>query len=165
MTKEAYTRRRRWMHGGLLANVMIISLVALALLLAGCSDDDDDDFVGVDVGDIENRAFDFADARAFGLNGEAATLDIGVFGANGQDDEALFILTSGGFEATGVLDLAEGNLPIVRDFSRCDFRVEASDIAGLPLGEVETDCHMSRDNQELQLENRNTNEVSTGDAI
>ena len=165
MTKEAQTRRRRWIPGGLLANVMIISLMAFVLLLAGCSSDDDDDFVGVDREDLENTAFNFADARAFGLEGEIAILEIGVFGANGQDDEAPFTLTSGGFAATGVLDLAEGNLPIVKDFSRCDFIVQ-SDPGGLLADDtVETECHISRDNQELELTNRDTNRVSTGDLL
>ena len=154
------------MQSGFLANMMIISLVALALLLAGCNSDDDDDFVGVDVEDLENTAFNFADARAFGLDGEAATLDIGAFGTTGQDDEAPFTLSSGGFDATGFIDLDEGNNPIGRDFSRCNFVVENSDIAGLLAGNtVETDCHISRDQLELELTNRATDRTSTGDAI
>lgn len=158
-----HTLRPGWRPGSSLATVVIMPLIVLLLLLAGCSDDD---FEGADVAELENRIFDFTDARAFGLNNLPAVLTIRLFGDGAlSDDEAPFTLDSNGTVAEGVLDLDEGDNPFGRDFSRCDFEITTSafDVDGLRAGDtVKTDCVVTEDDQELQLTNRDTSEVSTG---
>jgi hypothetical protein len=138
-------------------------LVVVLLLLVGCSDDD---FEGADVAELENRTFLFTDARAFRLNNLPALLTIGFFGDGAlSDDEAQFRLDSNGIVAEGILDLDEGDNPIGSDFSTCDFEIRASafTIDGLLVGDtVKTGCVVTEDDQELQLTNEDTNEVSTG---
>lgn len=167
-TKRITRRGPRWLKGGLLAKVVFIPLIVVMLLLSGC-DDDDDDFEGVDVPELENKTFDFVDARAFRLNNQPATLEIGLFGDGAlADDEASFTLTSNGSVAEGTLDLDEGDNPFGKDFSRCDFDIEEStfDIDELRVGDsAETDCTVSQDDRELQLTNRDTGEVSTGELL
>jgi hypothetical protein len=155
--------RQGWFNGRKLAKAVLMPLVVGMLLLAGCSDDD---FEGADVAEIEGRTFLFTDARAFGLNNLPGLLTIGLFGDGPlSDDEASFRLDSNGIVAEGILDLDEGDNPFGSDFSRCDFEISFSTFTldGLLVGdEVETDCVVTEDDQELQLTNRDTNEVSTG---
>jgi hypothetical protein len=152
-----------WLNSRKLVKAFLMPLVVVMLLLSGCSDDD---FEGADVAELEGRTFLFTDARAFGLSNLPGLLTIGFFGDGPlSDDEATFRLDSNGIVAEGILDLDEGDNPIGSDFSRCDFEVTFSTftIDGLLVGdEVETDCEVTEDDQELQLTNRNTSEVSTG---
>jgi hypothetical protein len=152
-----------WLHGRLLAKVVLMPLVVGLLLMVGCSDDN---FEGADVLELESRTFLFTDARAFGLNNLPALLTIGTFGDGPlSDDEASFRLESNGIVAEGILDLDEGDNPFGSDFSRCDFEITFSNftVDGLLVGDtVKTDCVVTEDDQELQLENRDTDEVSTG---
>jgi hypothetical protein len=161
--KRIRTLGQGQLKGSLLAHVAVIVLMVGVLLLAGCSNGS---FEGVDVPELENRTFDFVDARAFGLTNLPATLVIGMFGESDlSNDEAPFTLTSNGTVATGILDLDEGDNPFGQDFSRCKFEIQVSafTVAGLLVGdEVETDCEVTEDNLELKLENRDTGAVSTG---
>jgi hypothetical protein len=151
------------LNGRLLTNVFLIPLVVGMLFMVGCSDDD---FEGADVLELENKTFVFTDARAFGLSNLPATLTIGMFGDGAlSDDEASFRLDSNGVVAEGIIDLDEGDNPFGSDFSRCDFDIATSAFtaAGLLPGDgIETDCVVTENDQELQLTNRDTSEVSTG---
>jgi len=152
-----------WLNSHKLVKALLIPLVVVILLLVGCSDDD---FEGADVAELEGRTFLFTDARAFGLNNLPGLLTVGLFGDGPlSDDETTFRLDSNGIVAEGILDLDEGDNPLGSDFSRCDFEVTSSafTIDGLLVGDtVETDCVVTEDDQELQLTNRGTSEVSTG---
>jgi hypothetical protein len=163
MMNRIYTLWKSCLNGNMFAKAVMISLLVGLSLLAGCSDDD---FEGADVVELENRTFLFADARAFGLSLQPALLTIGMFGDGAlSDDETPFTLDSNGTVAQGILDLDEGDNPFGSDFSRCDFEISTSafTVAGLLPGDnVETDCVVTEDDLELQLENRNTSEVSTG---
>jgi hypothetical protein len=125
-----------------------------------------DYFFYKDVLELEGKTFVFTDARAFGLNNLPATLTIGMFGDGAlSDDESTFRLDSNGVVAEGIIDLDEGDNPLGSDFSRCDFDIIFSNftVAGLLIGDsVETDCLVTEDDQELQLSNRDTGEISTG---
>jgi len=149
----------------LLTNVFLIPLVVGMLFMVSCSDDD---FEGADVLELENRTFVFTDARAFSssLSNLPATLTIGTFGDGAlSDDEAPFSLDSNGVVAEGIIDLDEGDNPLGSDFSRCDFDITVSNFtaAGLLVGDgIETDCVVTENDLELQLTNRDTSEVSTG---
>jgi hypothetical protein len=151
------------LNSRLLTDVFLIPRVVGMLLMVGCSDDD---FEGADVLELENRTFVFTDARAFGLPNLPATLTIGMFGDGAlSDDEASFRLDSNGIVAEGIIDLDEGDNPFGSDFSRCDFDIATSTFTTdglLPGDGIETDCVVTENDQELQLTNRDTNEVSTG---
>jgi hypothetical protein len=163
MMNRSHMLGQSWLNGNMFAKAIIISLIVGLLLLAGCSDDD---FEGADVAELENRTFVFTDARAFGLNLQPAILTIGMFGDGAlSDDEAPFTLDSNGIVAQGILDLDEGDNPFGSDFSRCDFEIAESafNVAGLFAGNtVETDCFVTEDDLVLQLTNRSTSQVSTG---
>jgi hypothetical protein len=163
MMNRSHMLGKSWINGNMFAKAIIISLIVGLSLLAGCSDDD---FEGADVVELENRTFFFADARAFGLSLQPATLTIAMFGDGTlSDDEAPFTLDSNGVVAQGILDLDEGDNPVGGDFSRCDFEIATSafTVPGLlPGANVETECFVTENGLELQLENRNTGEVSTG---
>jgi hypothetical protein len=162
-TNHINVLRQRVFKDRSVAKMAFVVMIAGMLLLTGCSDDDS--FEGVDVLELENKSFTFADARVFGLPAQAATLDIGAFGDGAlSDDEAPFTLTSNGVVASGILDLDEGDNPLGSDFSRCDFAIDISGFPGaLGPGEaVDTDCEVSENDLELQLTNRDTDEVSTG---
>jgi hypothetical protein len=153
------------LNSRLLTNVFLIPLVVGMLFMVSCSDDD---FEGADVLELENRTFVFTDARAFSssLNSLPATLTIGTFGDGAlSDDESTFVLESNGVVAEGIIDLDEGDNPVGRDFSRCDFDITVSNFtaAGLLVGDgIETDCVVTEDDQSLRLTDRDTGQVSTG---
>lgn len=142
----------------------MLLVVVVALLLTSC--DDDENFEGTDRGDLANKTFAFLDARAFGIFA-AANLEVGFFGADAlNDDEAPFTLASGNLSATGSLHLDENDNPLGRDFSRCEFEVDTSTIPEVPANNtVDTDCFVSSDGMELQVTNRDTDEVSTGTLV
>lgn len=161
MMNRSHMLGQSCLNGHMFAKVVMISLIAGLLLLAGCSDDD---FEGADVAELENRTFDFTDARAFGLANLPAVLTIGMFGDGAlSDDEAPFILDSNGTVAQGILDLDEGDNPIGGDFSRCNFEIVESAFTIEPLlmgNTVEMDCEVTEDDQQLRLDN--DGQFSTG---
>lgn len=152
--------------------LLILTLLA-AVVLSGCGDDDDT-FEGADIFELQNTTWAFTELGVFNLTNQGGTLVIGMFGSSQlSDDEAPFTLTVTGptntGTATGTVDLDEGDNPFGADFSRCRFQVDTSTIAPLPpqsgltAGDVTpTDCVVTRDGTELQLTNRNTDQVSTG---
>lgn len=152
--------------------LLVLALIAPVMMLVGCGDDDDT-FEGADVFELQNTLWSFADLRAFNLVNQSGVLNIQAFGSSAlEDDEAPFILTldpgqANTGEASGSVDLDEGDNPVGQDFSRCLFEVDTSTIAppalGLTNGDTNNmDCIVSADGSELQLTNLNTNQISTG---
>jgi hypothetical protein len=164
---------RRWQGKPIVVYILAVFTMTIALLGLGCSDDDDDFEAGVDIAEIENKTFNFADGRAFGLTGQQVTLEIGTFGSPGLDsDEAPFTLTSGGLVSQGALNLNRGT-PVIEDnpflgndFAQCNFENQTSSftVPGLRQTEVlETNCDMSDDRTQFRIENNG--QVSTGDFV
>jgi len=164
---------RRYQGEAMMVYVMAVIAMTCALFVLGCSDDDDDFESGVDIAEIENKTFNFADGRAFGLPGQQVILEIGTFGSPGLDsDEAPFTLTSGGLVSQGALNLNRGT-PVIQDnpflgndFANCNFENQTSSftVPGLSQTEVlETNCDMSDDRTQFRIENNG--QVSTGDIV
>jgi hypothetical protein len=160
---------RSWHGKPIRMRLMIAIAMTIASLLLGC--DDDDDFEeGIDISDIENRTFNFADGRAFGLPDQQVTLEVGMFGEPGlEDDEASYTLTSGNFMSQGTIELDQ-SIPIIEDnplgedFAGCNFDNQISDfvVEELRQGEtLETNCDISDDQTQLRIEH--DGQVSTGD--
>lgn len=150
---------------GFLSRFTVVLILLSALVLWGC--DDDDNFEDVDASEIAGKTYVFTDARAFELPNQPATLSIGLFGTEGrQSDDAPFTLISGTATIAGTLDLNKPTIPIGSNVTDCNFRIDSSpfDMDGLRPGDtISTECRLTRgDETELQITNKDTDQVSTG---
>jgi hypothetical protein len=148
----------------LLSHFTVVLVIIGALVLWGC---DDDNFEDVDASEIGGQTYVFTDARAFGLPDQPATLSIAIFGTEGREaDDAPFTLVSGTATVTGNLDLDQPTIPIGSSVTDCMFEIAASpfDLDGLRPGDrIDTECRLTQgDENELQITNQDTGQVSTG---
>lgn len=140
--------------------------IIMALILASCSDNSNDSSDAARILDLENSTFGFTNGSAFGIN-QSVTLTITGFDESGLLPVAPFTLSTNP-TASGmvtVIDIESSDVT----FTECNFDVASSDF---PAGEgpqagsqIQAECSVTDLGNILQVQNRTTNETSTGDRM